>query len=52
MTSYTGYGTNAENPGDHKSLMRHLVCVDRKRGEVEWTTDIRANSPEANYGAR
>jgi outer membrane protein assembly factor BamB len=29
--------------------VRHLVCLDRKRGEVAWTTDIRNNSPEAAY---
>ena len=49
ITCYTGFATNAENPGDRKGLVRHLVCLDRKRGEVEWTTDVRGDSPEANY---
>ncbi len=49
VTCYTGYGTNADGGGDRKSLVRHLVCLDRKRGDVEWTTDIHCDTPEANY---
>jgi outer membrane protein assembly factor BamB len=49
VTCYSGYGTNAENSGDHKDLVRHLVCLDRKRGEIKWTSDVRTDSPEANY---
>jgi outer membrane protein assembly factor BamB len=48
VTCYSGYGTN-ENGGNRKSLVRHLVCVDRKQGSIEWTSDVRSDSPEANY---
>jgi outer membrane protein assembly factor BamB len=40
VTCYTG------EPG---KLVRHLVCVNRKDGEVVWTKDIRSNTPEAPY---
>jgi outer membrane protein assembly factor BamB len=40
VTCYTG------EPG---KLVRHLVCVNRKNGDVAWTKDIRSNTPEANY---
>jgi hypothetical protein len=49
VTCYSGYGTNAENSGDRKGLVRHLICLDRKQGNVEWTSDVRTDSPEAKY---
>src|SRR6267142_693053 len=35
--------------GEPGRLVRHLVCVNRKDGNVVWTKDIPSNTPEANY---
>jgi outer membrane protein assembly factor BamB len=50
VTCYSGYGTGREDASDPKKLVRHLVCLDRKAGDVIWKTDIRSDTPEANFG--
>jgi outer membrane protein assembly factor BamB len=49
VTYYTGYGLSREEPGDQKNLKRHLACIDRKTGKTQWTRDVAAVLPEANY---
>ncbi|HLJ11643.1 MAG TPA: PQQ-binding-like beta-propeller repeat protein [Planctomycetaceae bacterium] len=49
ITSYSGYGASAQDPGRPSDLVRHLTCVDRKQGQVLWTKDVRSQAPEANY---
>src|SRR5438105_4591256 len=49
VTCYTGYAESANNPGDQKDLMRHLVCLDRKTGAIRWTKDVKPELPESNY---
>ena len=34
VTCYSGYAESPSDPGDQKSLVRHLVCVDRKTGAI------------------
>lgn len=34
VTCWSGYGVDGRNPGDLKNLKRHLVCLDRKTGEI------------------
>lgn len=49
VTCYTGYGTGPNDAGDRKGLVRHLVCLDRKQGDVIWKSDIHSDTPEANF---
>src|SRR5262245_46059049 len=42
VTCYSGYGMDNKNPGDMKNLKRHLLCVDRKKGEVLWAKQFDA----------
>jgi outer membrane protein assembly factor BamB len=49
LTCYSGYAESAKEPGDQKNLMRHLVCLDRKTGEIRWTKDIKPVLPESQY---
>lgn len=49
VTCYSGYGIDRQNPGDIENLKRHLVCVDRKSGEVLWEKSVKATLPEDPY---
>lgn len=40
VTCYSGYGLDAENPGDITDLRRHLVCADLTSGEVLWDKQV------------
>lgn len=50
VTCWSGYGTDARNPGDQSNLKRHLVCIDRRDGKVKWSKEIAAVLPEERYG--
>jgi len=49
VTCYTGYGVNAKDPGTMEDLRRHLLCVDRKEGNVLWDKEVEAKQPEQPY---
>ena len=49
VTCYSGYGVPKANGGDLQSLQRHLVCVSRTEGKVQWTKTIAAELPEDGY---
>ncbi|MEO1525909.1 MAG: PQQ-binding-like beta-propeller repeat protein [Planctomycetota bacterium] len=49
VTCYSGYGLSQEQPGDIENLVRHLVCVDLKTGELLWQHDVKAALPEDPY---
>lgn len=49
VTCWSGYGVDANEPGDQQQLMRHLTCVDRNTGEALWTKDIAPYLPEDEY---
>src|SRR5262245_582548 len=49
VTCYTGYGLEP-GKGDMDKLMRHLLCIDRAKGEVLWTKDFKPVLPESMYG--
>lgn len=42
LTCYTGYGDGSG--GKIEELVRHLICVDRKSGDIKWTKPIRNKS--------
>ena len=49
VTCYTGYGIDPKKPGNQKDLKRHLVCLDRVKGEVLWSKDFQPELPEHGY---
>jgi hypothetical protein len=49
VTCYSGYGVDRENLGDMENLKRHLVCVDRKSGDLLWDKSVKAVLPEDPY---
>lgn len=50
LTSYLGYAESIDDPGDIKKLTRHVICLDRKTGEVLWEKPFKAKLPESKYG--
>ena len=49
VTCYSGYGLDRQDPGDIDNLKRHLVCVDRNTGKVQWEKSFDAAQPEDLY---
>ena len=51
VTCYSGYGlkTNTGDLGDLNDLMRHLLCIDRKTGEIVWEQKFKPEFPESEY---
>ncbi len=48
LTCYSGYGIEPSE-GDPKKLMRHVVCLNRDSGKIEWTKDFQPKLPESAY---
>jgi len=48
LTCYSGYGL-VPNEGDPSQLMRHLVCLDRKTGQIAWVKEFKPELPESEY---
>ncbi|OYV85700.1 MAG: hypothetical protein B7Z73_13050, partial [Planctomycetia bacterium 21-64-5] len=48
LTCYTGYGLEA-NTGEQKDLRRHLLCFDRKNGQLAWSKEFEPKLPEHKY---
>lgn len=49
VTCYSGYGTSDAHGAEMKSLVRHVVCVDRTSGKAQWTRAVPGEMPEDNY---
>jgi outer membrane protein assembly factor BamB len=49
LTCYSGYGLSEGNAGDQSQLKRHVICLDRATGKIDWTRDIAAALPEENF---
>jgi outer membrane protein assembly factor BamB len=49
VTCYSGYGLNADKPGDPKELERHLVCLNRKDGSLVWDQVQPATTKQEPY---
>jgi outer membrane protein assembly factor BamB len=49
VTCYSGYGVPQAKGGDLKSLQRHLVCVNRGNGKIQWTKTVAGELPEDSY---
>ena len=48
ITCYSGYGLKP-NEGDQKDLVRHLLCLNRKSGEIVWHKKFEPKLSEHNY---
>lgn len=48
VTCYTGYGTNAER-GAAENLIRHLLCLSLKDGQLLWDQSISGGSTEDGF---
>jgi outer membrane protein assembly factor BamB len=49
LTCYTGYALDPTNPGTMEDLRRHVICVDRTKGNILWTKEIPPVLPEHKY---
>ena len=52
LTCYSGYGLSVEEPGEQTDLARHVLCLDRKTGEIIGKKSLEAKMPESKYGPR
>ena len=48
LTCYSGYGLKP-GEGDQKDLLRHVLCLDRKTGKVNWSKELKPTIPESKY---
>jgi len=49
LTCYSGYGVDADEPGDMENLKHHMLCIDRKSGKIIWDAPSKALLPEKEY---
>ncbi|MEZ6139363.1 MAG: PQQ-binding-like beta-propeller repeat protein [Zavarzinella sp.] len=49
VTCWSGYGTSRTET-DQKLLKRHLVCVNKSTGKIDWDVSEPAELPEDRYG--
>ena len=49
VTCYSGVGSAGQPAAGPARLMRHLICVRRSDGGVEWRRDLKAELPEDAY---
>ena len=51
VTCYSGYAESIDQPGEMDDLRRHVVCLNRKSGEILWEKTFEAVLPESRYSA-
>ncbi len=49
VTCYSGYGVEGSEGAAVEDLERHLVCIDRSTGKIDWTATEKATMPEDEY---
>ena len=49
LTCYSGYGLEADAPGDMSALRRHVVCLDVLTGELIWNKTFEPTVEEKPY---
>ncbi|HEV3341662.1 MAG TPA: PQQ-binding-like beta-propeller repeat protein [Pirellulales bacterium] len=49
LTCYSGYGIDAESPGERQNLVRHLLCFNRDDGKLLWRREVPAEEVVARY---
>src|SRR5262245_29066467 len=45
LTAYSGFKVPGEGGGSMESLRRHVICLNRKDGQLVWNTDIPSKLP-------
>ncbi len=50
LTAYSGYGLDGDEPGQQEDLRLHVLCADRKTGEIIWDKSTEARPGEQEYG--
>ncbi len=50
VTCWSGYGLDRDDPGDQADLRRHLLCINRQDGRIEWDREVKPYLPEDEYG--
>ncbi len=48
LTCYSGYGL-AKDQGDLAKLRRHVLCLDRRTGQVRWQQEVAPKLPESPF---
>ncbi len=51
LTCYSGYGFDAEHPGNQDQLAFHVLCLDRTTGQIVWKKKHSPELPETDYDA-
>jgi len=46
LTAFSGYGLNADEPGERDQLRLHVLCFDRAKGGLLWDRSIAASAAE------
>jgi outer membrane protein assembly factor BamB len=49
LTSYSGYGVDAQQPGDLANLRRHALCLNRRDGKILWQQEVKSEFPDKPY---
>lgn len=49
VTCWSGYGVSREDLGEMDDLQRHLICIDRKSGSIQWDKTVKAVQPEEEF---
>ena len=46
LTAYSGYGLDAEQPGNREDLLLHVVCLDLESGKIRWDRTVEPDERE------
>ncbi len=46
LTCYSGYNVPRQAAGDMDNLRRHVLCLDRRSGDVLWNQEVESELPE------
>jgi outer membrane protein assembly factor BamB len=49
VTCYSGYGLGKKDDEKMEDLRRHVVCVDRRKGDIIWAKEFKPLLPEHTY---
>ena len=46
LTAFSGYGLDADDPGDRDDLMLHVLCFDLQSGDLQWDSRVPPSDDE------
>jgi len=49
LTCYSGYGLDADEPGDQENLRHNVISIDRSDGKIIWAKATEPRLPETAY---